>query len=766
MSGMEKLKGHVLSVESCELSEEKADLRIQNHLVLNPQLTGLNAEQHLAVETTEGPLLVLAGAGTGKTRVLTARIAYILQCSIAFPSQILAVTFTNKAAREMRERVEKIVPGQAAGLWLGTFHSIGVRILRRHAELLGFPKDFTILDQDDQVRVLKQLLQEHGIDEKRWPAKTLSAIIQRFKDRGLTPDKVNDAGEASSFANGKTVALYEAYQLRLKTLKTMDFGDLLLHMLTLFTRHPDVLGEYQRRFHYILVDEYQDTNVAQYLWLRLLSQGHNNLCCVGDDDQSIYGWRGAEVDNILRFEKDFVGAKIIRLERNYRSTPDILAVASTLISHNKGRLGKTLWADRNCESSKVKVVSLWDEKKEAEYIADEIEALRQLKHQALDNMAILVRAGFQTRAFEECFISRSIPYKVLGGLRFYERMEIRDAIAYMRFVLKEADDLAFERIINTPKRGIGEGALETIRSHARARNISLLQATQELLREGGLKPRLNSALSALLAQRERWRKQLETTPHADAVDAILDESGYLTMWKLEKTPEAQGRVENLKELINALEDFENLDAFLEHVSLVMDADDRADEAMVSIMTMHGAKGLEFDNVFLAGWEEGLFPSSRSVEENGQQGLEEERRLAYVGITRARQRCTISFTANRRVYHQWQSNIPSRFVDELPPAHIEIIKASFGPAYQAPKSRGPGVENRVLRERATPSYSSGLQENTSQIPPSNAQPFSLGQRVTHPTFGYGRIVKIDGKHLTIGFANTGIKTILEEYVKKV
>jgi DNA helicase-2/ATP-dependent DNA helicase PcrA len=683
-----------------------------------PYLAGLNPEQREAVETLDGPVLVLAGAGTGKTRVLTVRIGHILSLGRARPGEILAVTFTNKAAREMKYRVGEIVGGVVEGMpWLGTFHSIGVKILRRHAELVGLKNDFTILDTDDQIRLLKQLLDAEGIDEKRWPGRVLAMLIDGWKNRGLTPDQV-PSGEAAVFANGKGLKLYKAYQERLKILNAADFGDLLLENIRLFREHPDVLRQYQGRFKYILVDEYQDTNVAQYLWLRLLAQrtntlpsspgrreasspgdpdlldsapadrdgrdkpGHDtpevqpkNICCVGDDDQSIYGWRGAEVDNILRFEHDFPGAKVIRLERNYRSTGHILAAASHLIAHNEGRLGKTLRTD-DVPGEKVSVTGSWDSEEEARAIGEEIEQLQRGKH-SLNQIAILVRASFQMREFEDRFVTLGLPYRVIGGPRFYERAEIRDALAYLRVVNSPADDLAFERIVNVPKRGLGDATVQLLHDHARKRRVPLTEAARAVIETDELKPKPRGALRGVLDAIDRWRQQRDTLPHNELAEIILDESGYTEMWQKDRSADAAGRLENLKELVRSMEEFENLQGFLEHISLVMDNERGAEADAVNIMTMHSAKGLEFDTVFLPGWEEGLFPSQRTLDDQGRAGLEEERRLAHVGLTRARKRAKIYFATNRRMHGLWQTNIPSRFLDELPEANVEVMEAQGG-----------------------------------------------------------------------------------------
>jgi ATP-dependent DNA helicase UvrD/PcrA len=670
-----------------------------------PYLDGLNPEQREAVETLAGPVLVLAGAGTGKTRVLTTRIAHILASGHARPSEILAVTFTNKAARQMKVRVGAMIGEVVEGMpWLGTFHSIGVRILRRHAELVGLKPDFTILDADDQIRLIRQVLSAEDIDEKRWPARVLGQVIDGWKNRGLVPDQV-PAGESASFA-GKGKKLYVAYQERLKVLNAADFGDLLIESIRLLREQPDVLRQYQARFKYILVDEYQDTNVAQYLWLRLLGQSTTssrvalpaptgpegarstarpadlvrtpkNICCVGDDDQSIYGWRGAEVDNILRFEHDFPGAKVIRLERNYRSTSHILAAASHLIAHNQGRLGKTLRTDQE-PGEKIEVTGAWDSEEEARSIGDDIEAL-QCEGHSLEEIAILVRASFQMREFEDRFVTLGLNYRVIGGPRFYERAEIRDALAYLRLVNQPADDLAFERIVNVPKRGLGDATVRLLHDHARKRRIPLLEATRDLIETDILKPRPRSALRELVASFDNWRARKDKIPHTELARIVLDESGYTDMWRNDRSADAAGRLENLKELVRSMEEFENLQGFLEHISLVMDADGSAETNAVSIMTIHSAKGLEFDTVFLPGWEEGLFPHQRSLEDSGRAGLEEERRLAHVALTRARRRVRIYFAANRRLHGLWQATMPSRFLDELPEEHVEVkeAKGAFG-----------------------------------------------------------------------------------------
>ena len=724
-------------------------------------LARLNEAQREAVAATEGPVLVLAGAGTGKTRVLTTRIAHLLVTGRAWPGQILAVTFTNKAAREMANRVAGFIGDRVDGLWLGTFHSIGARILRRHAELVGLKPNFTIIDTDDQLRLLKQVLSAHDIDEKRWPVRSLLTIIQRWKDRGLGPGKA-DAQCGGEFAGGRAQALYRAYQERLVALNAADFGDLLLHCLTLFKADREVLEGWQRRFRYILVDEYQDTNVAQYLWLRLLARAHKNLCCVGDDDQSIYGWRSAEVGNILRFEHDFKDARVIRLERNYRSTKPLLGAASGLIAHNAGRLGKTLWTDE-AGGEKVSVRGVWDDTEEARVVGEEIEALAGRGHR-LSEVAVLVRAGFQTRAFEERFIVIGLAYRVIGGLRFYERQEIRDAVAYMRVTVQPDDDLAFERVVNLPKRGLGNASLRVVHQVARAGKLSLVEAARAVIESDELRPAPRAALDRLIGCLDRWRALLDTGAHPEVVATMLDESGYTAMWQRDTSAAGPGRLENLKELVRALAEFDTLQDFLEHVSLVMDADDRADGDMVNVMTLHSAKGLEFDTVFLPGWEAGLFPHQRALDENGAKGLEEERRLAYVGLTRARKRALVSFAANRRIYNQWQSSIPSCFVDELPDEHVERIAATG--LYQGPGA-DPSAWSQGTRAGGAPGWRQRRPRAIEAEPIARAEgAFAVGARVFHEKFGYGRVNAVDGNKLAVAFDKAGSKKVIDSFVKLV
>jgi len=725
-------------------------------------LNRLNPEQRLAIETTEGPLLILAGAGTGKTRVLTTRFAHILLTGRARPNQILAVTFTNKAAREMRERVGALLGTPAEGLWLGTFHSICARMLRRHAEYVGLSQSFTILDTDDQIRLLKQIMEPFRIDTKRWPPQGLMGVIQRWKDRGLTPARITPA-EDSDFANNQARAVYEAYQARLIALNACDFGDLMLHMVEILRTQPNVLAQYHRFFRYILVDEYQDTNTIQYLWLRLLAKREgqpSNIACVGDDDQSIYSWRGAEVENILRFERDFPGANVVRLERNYRSTEQILAAAAGLIAHNDGRLGKTLRPGReDAKGERVQVIAVQDSDEEARIVGGAIEQLRADGH-PLSEIAILMRAGFQTRPFEERLITIGLPYRVVGGLRFYERAEIRDAMAYMRVLAQPADDLAFERIINLPRRGVGTAALQKLYHQARELGAPLTAAVTHQLENKLLKGKSGGALSALMDAFVQARERLPREGHVVVVEQLLEDVGYLPMWRNDKSPEAPGRLDNIRELIRALADFQSLEGFLEHISLVMETEESAAEEKISLMTLHGAKGLEFDTVFLPGWEEGVFPSQRTLDEGGLKGLEEERRLAYVGLTRARKRAIILNAANRRIYANWQSSLPSRFIEEIPSEHVE--------------TRGQTVTERRQLANAPSVFSFGpinaTRNASSRIPrvqdalPKGRTDIPVGARVFHQKFGYGIVTAVDDDRLEIQFEKAGTKRVMSNFVE--
>ncbi|MEZ0226436.1 MAG: ATP-dependent helicase [Alphaproteobacteria bacterium] len=736
-------------------------------------LDKLNPSQREAVEATEGPVLVLAGAGTGKTRVLTTRLGHLLETHRAHPAQILAVTFTNKAAFEMKRRVSEMLGGRPVeGWWLGTFHSLAARMLRRHAELVGLKSNFTILDEDDQIRLLKQLVEAENVDIKKWPPRLLMSFIQRWKDRAQAPGSIS-AAEAGEIADGILPRLYAAYQERLKILNACDFGDLLLHTINIFKnpQYAEVLADYQNRYKYILVDEYQDTNVAQYQWLRLLAQKHKNICCVGDDDQSIYGWRGAEIGNILKFEQDFPGAKIVRLEQNYRSTQHILSAANGVIAHNKGRLGKNLWS-ADAEGEKVVLRGVWDGPQEAQMIAEQIESL-QRKKVPLHNIAILVRASWQTREFEERFIKESIPYKVIGGLRFYERQEIRDAIAYLRVIVQPDDDLAFERIVNVPKRGIGDATVQIIHQLARAKHLPLFAALRQLIETEEFKPKVRETLRNLVRDFDRWRGQLRDLSQTELVQVVLDESGYTGMWQADKSPEAAGRLENLKEFVSALAEFETIDSFLEHVSLVMENQEKDGTDMVSVMTLHGAKGLEFDAVFLPGWEEGVFPNQRTMDETGIAGLEEERRLAYVGITRARKQAFIYFAANRMIYGNWQASLPSRFIDELPKDHIDVLAESglYRPERQQHSggyggNYGGGGYNNDRGYR--PARRAELVDNSiERVSPhlESIGGFSPGDRVFHQKFGHGTVITTDRDKLDINFDQAGRKKVMDSFVAK-
>ena len=744
-----------------------------------PWLAGLNPDQYQAVTTLDGPLLVLSGAGTGKTRVLTSRIAQLIGTRTALPWNILAVTFTNKAAREMKERLGAMVGPMAEQVMLGTFHSVAARMLRRHAELVGLTSSFTIIDTDDQIRLIKQVMELQSIDPKRWQPRAILGMISKWKDKGLTPDTVS-ATEAGEMADGKIVSLYQAYQARLKSLNAADFGDLLLHLLTIFKNHPDILAEYQNRLTHILVDEYQDTNVGQYLWLRLLAAKNKNLCCVGDDDQSIYGWRGAEVGNILKFEKDYEGAVTVRLEENYRSTGHILSCASALISHNETRLGKELYTSHG-DGDEIQISGYWDGTEEARSLSSQIEFLIKDDHD-LNEIAVLVRAGFQTREFEERFMAIGLPYRVVGT-RFYERAEIRDALAYLRLIAQPSDDLAFERIINTPKRGLGPTSLKMIFAHARAIDKPYLAAAKDLVNSDELKPQARRQLGAFIASLETWQQDAKSQLPGDLARFVLDDSGYTAMWQADKNPDSPGRLENLKELVNAIDDFDTLEGFLEHIALVTDSENNNQDGEVSLMTLHAAKGLEFDTVFLPGWEEGLFPSQRSLDENGGAGLEEERRLGYVGITRARKNLFISFAANRRIHGLWQACIPSRFVGELPKDHIKedlaqglsigrsepmmigsadtrVGRAGYGPGWQRAADRKGQTASPPPRKDAEAYVPSSSDRASS------ASGFAKGERVFHQKFGMGNVRAVEGDKLEIAFDRAGRKKVVASFVEKL
>nr|WP_276556574.1 UvrD-helicase domain-containing protein [Gluconobacter cerinus] len=724
----------------------------------------MNPEQRRAIETTEGPLLILAGAGTGKTRVLTTRFAHLLLTGRAYPSQILAVTFTNKAAREMRERVGALLGEPAEGLWLGTFHAICARMLRRHAEYVGLTSGFNILDTDDQLRLLKQIMEPFRLDTKRWPPNQLMGIIQRWKDRGLTPDRVTPA-EDTDFANGQALAIYRGYQQRLRELNTCDFGDLMLHMVEILRSQPNVLAQYHRIFHYILVDEYQDTNTIQYLWLRLLAkreQGPSNIACVGDDDQSIYSWRGAEVENILRFEKDFPGAAVVRLEQNYRSTAQILAAAAGLIAHNEGRLGKTLRPGReDAQGEKVQIIGVRDSDEEARIVGGAIERLHADGH-PLSEMAILMRAGFQTRPFEERLMTIGIPYRIVGGLRFYERSEIRDCLAYMRVLSQPSDDLAFERIINVPKRGVGAVAVQKLHGVARTLPGPLTAGVLTQIEQGALKRKSKEALTSLMEAFQRAKATLETEGQVVAVEQLLEDSGYLQMWRDDRSVEAPGRLDNIRELLRAIGEFATLEGFLEHVALVMDTESETSDDKVSLMTLHGSKGLEFDTVFLPGWEEGVFPSQRSLDEGGNRALEEERRLAYVGLTRARLRAIVVHAASRRIYANWQASMPSRFIEEIPSEYVQTSGQSLESRRQAAAAPSMFASGPFTSTRRSSGGAQTPRPRVTDVQPQANVP--LGATVFHQKFGEGTVIAVDGSRLEINFENGGIKRVMANFVE--
>lgn len=750
-------------------------------------LDDLNPEQRQAVETTEGPLLVLSGAGTGKTKVLTTRIAYIIQQRKAMPWQILAVTFTNKASKEMKSRLERLIGGDAFSVWLGTFHAIGIKILRKFGDRIGLSPNFIVLGSDDQERMLKHLMTDAGIDTKKYTPATMLEIIQRWKDKGLMPHQVTGANH-SAFCDGQALYFYQQYQAKLKALNAVDFGDLLLLPLVLFQENPDILSHYQKQFKYILVDEYQDTNVAQYLLLRLLAKGYQNICCVGDDDQSIYSWRGAEVENILTFQTVFPAAKIIRLERNYRSTGHILHLAAGLIAHNEGRLGKTLHpADEANRGEPVYVKGFFNGNQEAEHIVQMIEA-EQKKGIPLSDMAILVRASFQTRLFEEILIRYGIPYKIIGGFKFYEREEIKDAVAYLRLALNQNDDLAFMRIVNKPKRGIGAQAMEALDKTAREKRLSLFDA----IAWAPLRPSVRKTLDSFTSIIKKGWQLAQTEKPSDTAKLLLEQSGYIQMWQLDKSAESEGRLENIRELYNVLDDFESIESFIEYATLVTDADENISGDQLVVMTLHASKGLEFNTVFLPGWEEGLFPHQKTLEESGDIGMEEERRLAYVGITRAKRKVVISFANNRRMYGQWINAMPSCFIDELDPLDIKTERpneyssyADFNAVRPAwGKTRGfyayeTEDEEKPFYKRKDERPFSRFDQETITNGFEEERPFEthkfvkglksiksgrLGKRVHHETFGCGTVIREEGDRLEIRFNSGNVRKIMARFVE--
>ncbi|NBX52154.1 MAG: DNA helicase II [Proteobacteria bacterium] len=759
-------------------------------------LDSLNQPQAHAVSTTEGPLLVLAGAGTGKTKVLTSRIIYILQNGLAMPSEILAVTFTNKASAEMKKRIAEFIDHEVNHLWVGTFHSICAKILRRHPEVVGLKSDFTIIDDDDQNRLLKQILSDLNIDHKQFPPKNYLAKISRLKDSGKISINFDDVNLP------KLKEVFETYQQRLKTMNSVDFGDLLTLNLEIFNSAPEILQIYQNKFRYILVDEYQDTNDAQYQWLIKLSQLYQNICCVGDDDQSIYSWRGANVANILRFEKDFKDAQIIRLEQNYRSTSRILRTAHAVIANNKERHGKTLWSELG-EGEKVQLYSFYDDRTEASKVAQHAKNNIAQGFTNPSKIAILVRAGYQTRQFEEAFMQNGLPYRVIGGMKFYERLEIRDAIAYLRLCSNFSDDLALLRIINVPKRGVGDAGLSSLRSLARERKVSIFEAIKFSLSEGTIKGKSKENLTNFVNQIEKYHDLISTKSLNHLCKDLLEEAGYMESWRLENTIESQGRIENLEEFIKSLSDFANIIEFLEYATLVEARDDKNSQDAINIMTIHASKGLEFDLVFLPGLEEGIFPSSKSVEQKN--GLEEERRLMYVGITRAKKKLIMSFVKTRYLYGDVQNSLPSRFLKELPENEINFEEVGYGfnKSYQGFDNQKQDFfddefddKNQFLGSKSNHSkgrfelnfsqiaqrkfinnlgaiksnFSSIKTEEKTSLPiksSHNNSPLGnaslLNARVFHQKFGYGKIVDVDGNRLTINFEKTGVKTVIKDFV---
>lgn len=709
-------------------------------------LINLNDAQSLAVQKFDAPLLVLAGAGTGKTRVIVSKIAHIIKSKMAWPNEILAVTFTNKAAKEMHQRIAELTNLPNPGMYFGTFHAIAAKILKMNCEIVGLTNNFQIIDTDDQVRMIKAIMLEKGLDAKKVNPKLLLNVISGWKDQALLPAKIQRS-DLSSDIEKMAFEVYNQYQPKLKSNNLVDFGDLLLHNLEIFRASSEILASYQNRFKYILVDEYQDTNIAQYMWLRILAQQNPNICCVGDDDQSIYGWRGAKIENILRFEKDFPGAHIVKLEQNYRSTKYILQAASALIANNSGRYGKILWTGDD-HGHKLKINNFWNDSEEAKYIAMQIR--RKLGEYNASNIAVLVRASFQTRVIEEEFMASGIAYAVIGNMKFYERMEVKDIIAYIRLAVNNNDDLAFERIVNKPRRGVGDVALQKLKQSALMNNCSLLSAISILAAQGELKGQIRAALENFVELVKKWNSLFKYVDHKDVIKTMIEDVRYIYMLEAEKVSkeDAENRISNVKELIEAIGEFTNIGEFLEHVSLVSDDNNSGPQSKVNIMTLHAAKGLEFDLVFLPGWEEGLFPSGRTLEENSFAGLEEERRLAYVGITRAKQECHISSAKSRRVFGQWQYNSPSRFIEELP---ADCCEMSFSAANK--------IQEKQKFEYAQPAPAT-YESNVKQV---GNDKFHINQRINHSKFGNGIIIKLDGNFAHIHFNGIGIKKISTDFL---
>jgi len=702
----------------------------------------LNLTQKEAILHQGSPLLILAGAGTGKTRVLTERIIYLINSYLANPHQILAVTFTNKSAFEMKHRIASQIGDLSGNIWMGTFHSIATRILKRHPEIVGLKSDFSIIDADDSLRLIKKIAEDLHVDFKEFPAKNYQYQIERLKDKALFPENLstNHMERLPKF-----LEVYQLYQSRLQSLNCADFGDLLLYNLKIFSKSPKTLEYYQQKFHHILVDEYQDTNNCQYQWLVKLAGSAQNICAVGDDDQSIYSWRGAEITNILRFEKDFINTKIIRLEQNYRSTHNILKAASYLIGHNKNRHKKTLWTN-DIGGEKIKLLTFISDRMEATGIAEIIFNLQRVEKISLNNIAILVRAGYQTRSFEEMFMVSGLPYRIIGGLKFYDRKEIKDIIAYLRVVQNLSDDLALERIINLPKRGLGVAGLDKLMRKASNEKSSLFLAIKRSVLDKILAGKSKQTMGDLINNLEKWQSTIPLVSLSELAKKILEDSGYIQMWQNEKTPEAATRLENLQEFVSSLADFESLAAFLDHISLVsdekIDQNKNADKEMVTLMTVHSAKGLEFETVFIPGLEDGVFPSSRAMQERN--GTEEERRLLYVAITRAKKLLYLSFAQNRFTFGQMQPALPSPFLRELPEEVIDNCQIL-------------GQSNFSENKPAIKYY---YPENKTQ----KAQKDSIiGRRVFHQKFGYGKVLEVDGEKLKIKFEKADIKTIMQNFI---
>lgn len=723
----------------------------QSSAYLSQITQSLNPEQKKAVETLNGPVLVLAGAGTGKTKVLTSRIAYILATKKAQSDEILGVTFTNKAAKEMQERVKNLIQFQAGGLpWLGTFHAISSKLLRKYGNFIGIKSNFVILDKDDQLNLIKKILKKNSIDEDLLSAKFFQSYVDKCKNNAeeIKINNITLKGKEELVKN-----IYTQYNNELRNINSVDFGDLIILCLEIFKKSDKVRKYLQSNFKYILVDEYQDINSAQYKWLRAFSAMNQNICCVGDEDQSIYSWRGAKIKNILNFQKDYKKSKIIRLEQNYRSTSNILNVASKLISYNKQRIGKNLWTDQS-GGQKVKILGTLDTYDEVNSICKNITLLKD-NHTKYSNIAILIRAIHQSRPFEERLIKEGIPYKIVGGAKFYDRLEIKDIIAYLRLLSEPNFDLAFERIINKPKRGLGPSSLQKIENFAKIKNTSFLEASKFLVKENTFSKKQIKELSSFLDMYERWYGLKNNFSLSKLVEVILNESGYMDSLSSEDTQESITRIDNLKELVSTVDNYENLDSFLEHIALVTSIDEQSKGEEINIITMHSAKGLEFNHVFLPGWEEGLFPHQRTIEESPTEGVEEERRLAYVGLTRAMVSATITYTARRKIHNQWHNALPSRFIDEIPKEEVEFTE--------------PQTNNYEIAQEPIYSDSDFNQDSMSDfsnIEDSNLKTLALGQQVHHEKFGHGTVRKIEGDKVTVKFRKAGVKKLMSLYLSKI